>query len=96
MTGSLTLFVAGLSTAADEELLPAAEASGKVASCPTSAQQAAKRKNWRARPLKLPRGKRGLKLFMECELLMLVYLMPILPETQADTDLTSGSIFEYA
>jgi hypothetical protein len=37
-----------------------------------------------------------LKLFMECELPMLVHLLPILPKTRAERVWTSGSIFEYA
>jgi len=74
----------------------AAEASGKVARCAASIQQAANRRNCFACTLKLARDTGDLNLFMDCELPMLVYLMPILPQTQAERDCTSGSIFEYA
>jgi hypothetical protein len=81
ITGSLTAFAEGLSAAADEEVSPVAEARGKAASCPASAQQAKKRNSCFARALKLPRVKGDSKTFMECELPMLVYPMPILPKT---------------
>jgi hypothetical protein len=96
ITGSLAAFGAGLSTAAAEEVLPEAKVRGRPVSCAASAQQAAKRKNCFARVLKLPLVRGAFELFMECELPMLVYPLPILPKTRAERVPKSGSIFEYA
>jgi hypothetical protein len=46
--------------------------------------------------LKLPHVEGDLKLFMECELRMLVFPMSILPKTRAERVCTGGSIFQYA
>ena len=94
ITGSLAAFGAGLSTAAAEEV--SAKARGRPVSCAASAQQAAKRKNCFAPVLQLPPVRGAFELFMECELPMLVYPLPILSKTLAERVSTSGSIFEYA
>jgi hypothetical protein len=96
ITASPAAFGAGLSTVAAEEVLPEAKARGKPVSCAASAQQPAKRKNCFARVLNLPLVRGAFELFMECKLPMLVYPMPILPQTRAERVSTSGSIFEYA
>src|SRR5689334_2363735 len=73
-TGSLNVFGDGLSAGAAEELSPAAEARGRLASCAASAQHPAMRKSCLARTSELPRLADNSEIFMWLELLRQISL----------------------